>query len=280
MAMTRQAAERSATERLEWLARAGYAARGLVYVMVAGLVLLGSVGGGSPDSKSALQLLLDQPFGRIWLGLVAVALIGFVLWRLMQAIANADNHPENAKGYVARAGMLVSAITYSGLAFYAVSHALQMGGGGSGDGSRSWTAWLMRQPFGPYLVGIVGLCILGAGLALIFKGIGRRYRRFLSLDAHLHPALDLACVFGLVAKGVVFLIVASFFLYAAFAVDPDQAGSTADALTWVRQLPFGAALYILLGLGLLSFGLYGFIEARYRRVQPPSLQQARQAMPI
>jgi hypothetical protein len=268
------------TEKLVWLARAGYAARGLVYVLVALMALLGSLGGGSPDSQSALQMVLSQPLGRVWLGIIAVALVGFVLWRIMQSVANADGHPDAAKGYVVRTGMLVSAVTYSGLAIYAGSRALSMGSGGSGGGSQAWTTWLMQQPFGRYLVGFVALCILGAGIAHIVKGIRRSYHRYLSFDAPHHPSLDLFCVYGLVAKGVVFLIIASFFGYAAFVVDPNQAGSMSDALTWIRRLPFGASLYVLMGLGLFSFGIYGFIEARYRRVRPPSMRQARRAMPI
>ena len=267
------------SNKFEWMARAGYAARGLVYVLVGAMAVLGSIGGGSPDSKSALQMVLSQPFGRIWLGFIGICLIGFIIWRLAQSLANADNHPAEMKGYVIRAGLLVSAITYGGLAIFAVTHALLMGSNGSGSGSRSWTAWLMQQPFGRYLVGIVGLCILGAGTAHIIKGIKRRYHRYLAFDARLHPALDMSCVYGLVAKGIVFLIIGVFFAYAAFTVDPDQAGSMADALTWVRQLPFGGLLYLAIGLGLACFGIYGFVEARYRRVASPDLDQARRSIP-
>lgn len=267
------------SEKFEWMARAGYAARGLVYVLVGMMAVLGSIGGGSPDSESALQMVLSQPFGRIWLGFIGLCLIGFIVWRLAQSLANADNHPADLKGYVVRAGLLISAITYSGLALFAVTHALMMSTGQSGGDSSSWTEWLMQQPYGRYLVGIVGLCILGAGAAHIVKGIRRSYHRYLAFDANLHPALDSCCVFGLVAKGIVFLIIAVFFLYAAFMIDPDQAGSMADALTWVRQFPLGGVLYLAIGLGLACFGIYGFVEARYRRVAPPSLDQARRSIP-
>ncbi|MFD1744592.1 DUF1206 domain-containing protein [Rhizobium helianthi] len=268
------------TRKLELLARAGYAARGLVYLLVGLMAILGSLGGGSPDSKSALQLVLGQPLGRVWLGIAAIAMVGFILWRLLQALGNADHHPDDLKGYVVRAGLLVSAATYGGLAIFAARHALNLGGQASGDGSRSWTAWLMQQPFGRYLVAFVALCILGAGVAHIVKALTRGYHRYLSFDARTHSGLDLFCVYGLVAKGCVFLIISVFFFYAAFTVDPDQAGSMADALSFVRQLPFGAILYVLMGLGLCSFGFYSFIEARYRRVVPPSLAEARSAMPI
>lgn len=268
------------TRKLELFARAGYAARGLVYVLVGLMALLGSLGGGSPDSKSALQLVLSQPLGRVWLGIVAVAMVGFILWRLIQAVSNADHHPDNLKGYVVRAGLLVSAITYGGLAIFAGGHALELGGGGSGDGSKSWTAWLMQQPLGRVLVAIVAACILGAGIAHIVKAVTRGYHKYLSFDARAHSTLDIFCVFGLIAKGCVFLIISTFFFYAAFTVDPAQAGSMADALTWVRQLPFGGLLYVLMGLGLGSFGLYSFVEARYRKITPPSMAEARGALPI
>lgn len=267
------------SNKFEWMARAGYAARGLVYVLVGLMALLGSIGGGSPDSESALEMVLSQPFGRIWLGLIGLFLVGFIVWRLAQSLANADNHPAELKGYVIRLGLLVSAITYTGLAIFAVTHALLMGSQEAGNGSQSWTAWLMQQPYGRYLVGAVGLCILGAGAAHIVKGFRRSYHRYLAFDANLHPAVDTCCVYGLVAKGVVFLIIGVFFLYAAFMIDAEQAGSMSDALTWVRQLPFGGVLYLAIGLGLACFGIYGFVEARYRRVAQPSLEQARRSIP-
>jgi hypothetical protein len=267
--------------KLEWLARSGYAARGTVYALIAGMALLSSFGGGKPDSKSAMQVLLNQPFGRIWLGLVGVGLVGFIVWRVIQAVFNTDHHPDDFKGYGIRGVLLVGAATYTGLALFALGHAFQLGGGaGSSDGGNSWTAWLMSQPFGRYLVGLVALAILGGGIAQIVRGATRGYRKYFEAGWGDRKVLDAICMYGLVARGVVFLIVGGFFLYAAFTVDSQQAGSTGDALTWVRQLPFGGALYILAAVGLFAFGAYGFIEARYRMVNPPSIRQARQALAV
>lgn len=264
--------------RFEWLARFGYAARGIVYVLVGGMALLSSFGGGEADQESALQMVLDQPFGWIWLGLIGVGLIGFIVWRLAQSILNADGQENNAKGYLIRGAMFVSAATYTGLASYAIGHALSLSfGSGSGNSKESWTAWLMQQPFGRYLVAIVGLAVLGAGVAQIAKGIAKRYRRYLRLSPAEHRVLDLTCAYGLAARGVVFLIVGSFFLYAAWAVDPAQAGSTADALAWVRRMPMGALLYGLIAVGLIAFGAYGLIEARYRIVRAPAISDAKRA---
>jgi hypothetical protein len=265
--------------KLEWLARSGYAARGIVYVLIAGMASLSTLGGGEPDSNSALQIVLEQPFGQIWLGLIGIGLIGFILWRVAQSILNTDRHQHDAKGYLVRAGLLVSAATYTGLAVYAMGQALHLGFGAAPSGAReSWTAWLMQQPFGRYLVAGVGLAIIGAGCAQAAKGIKRGYLRFFESGFEQRAVLNGICTYGLVARGVIFLIIGGFFIYAAFAVDPNQAGGLADALAWVRQLPFGAILYGLAAIGLFAFGLYGLIEARYRIVQPPSMDRPLRAM--
>jgi hypothetical protein len=256
----------------QWLARSGYAARGIVYVLVSGLALYSSVGGGgNPDSKSALQAVLEQPLGRIWLGLIAVGLLGFIAWRLTQALANADGHPDTLKGYGVRFGLLVSALVYSSLAVYAASMALSIGGSSGSDGEAQLSSWLIEQPFGRYLIAGVGIAVVGAGIAQIIKGVGHGYRKYLTIPSTAGTAIDWICVYGLSARGVVFLITGVFFIYAAFAADPDQAGGIAEALAWVRQLPFGAILYAVAALGLLAFGIYGFVEAAYRRIRPPSI---------
>ncbi len=265
--------------KFEHLARFGYAARGIVYVLVGGMALLSSVGGGRTDQESALKMVLDQPFGWIWLGLIGLGLIGFIVWRLAQALLNADGHPDDAKGYVIRGGMLISAITYTGLASYALQNALQLSLGGGSDNSReTWIAWLMQQPFGRFLIAAIGLAIIGAGAAQIIKGLRRRYLKYVPISPAQNRVLDLACVYGLAARGVVFFIIGSFFIYAGWASDAGQTGSTAEAMAWVRQLPFGGLLYAFIALGLFAFGAYGLIEARYRIVRSPASSEAKRGL--
>jgi len=265
--------------KFEYLARFGYAARGIVYVLVGGMALLSSFAGGQTDQESALRMVLSQPLGWIWLGLIGLGLIGFIVWRLAQALLNADGHPNEAKGYLIRGGMLISAITYTGLASFAIQNALQLSfGGGSGNSKESWIAWLMQQPLGQFLIGVIGLAIIGAGAAQIIKGVRRRYLKYVAISPQQHRILDLACVYGLAARGVVFLIIGSFFVYAAWAFDADQTGSTAEAMAWVRQLPFGGVLYAIVALGLFAFGAYGLIEARYRIVRSPALSEAKRGL--
>jgi len=253
---------------LIWLSRSGYAARGLVYVLVAGLALSSSIGGGEPNSKSALNVVLGQPFGRVWLGVITVGLFGFIAWRFVQSLANSDGHPATLKGYGIRVALLISAVTYSSLAIYAASLALAFDKQGGSEGEATLAAWLFEQPFGRYLVTGVGLAIVGAGAAQIVKGVGHGYRKYLEIPDTARTAVDWICLYGLAARGGVFIITGMFFIYAAFTVDPGQAGGISEALSWVRQLPFGAGLYAIAAVGLLAFGIYGFVEAAYRRIRP------------
>lgn len=268
------------TSKFEWLARAGYAARGVVFLLISGLALFSSFGGGRPDTRNALDSLLQQPFGRIWLGLIGLGLAGFVAWRLAQSLADADNHGPGWKSVAIRAALFGSAATYAGLAIYAFAHALANDSGGGGNGEESMAAWAMSQPFGRFLAAAIGLGFVIGGCVTAYKGFSQRFRRYLKLPGDRNGPLALLSIYGLAARGVLFAIVGIFFTYAAFSLDPQQAGSTADALEWIRQLPFGAFLYLVVAAGLAAFGLYNFVEARYRIVDAPTLEKARHSLPV
>ncbi|BBI51576.1 hypothetical protein HORIV_39970 [Vreelandella olivaria] len=100
-------------------ARMGYASRGIVYVLVGGLAALAAFGQGgqTEGSRGALERLLTAPFGNVLLGLIAVGLLGYAMWRTIQAVKDADHHGNGAKGLAIRAGLLASAITHTLLAF-------------------------------------------------------------------------------------------------------------------------------------------------------------------
>jgi Domain of Unknown Function (DUF1206) len=262
------------------LARAGYGARGIVFLLVAGLALFSTFAGGRADTQSALQAILQQPFGRIWIGLIGLGLAGFVVWRVAQSLANADGQDDDMKGYAIRAALFGSAVTYAGLALTALGMALQMSGGGGSGGEEGLAAWVMAQPFGRYLAGIIGIGFVIGGVVTAMKGIKRRFGRYLELDTEKNSPAVLVSIYGLVARGAVFGIVGVFFVYAAFTVDPQQAGGMADALAWVHGLPFGGLIYAVVALGLAAFGLYNFVEARYRRISAPEVANIRRQLPL
>ena len=251
------------------VARSGYAARGIVYLIIGGLAVLAAVGNGggkTVGSKGALATLAHEPLGGAALIVIALGLFGYALWRGVQAILDADDHGTDLKGLVIRAGLMVSAITHALLGIYAISLPFTVGAGSGGSGSKGAVAWLLHQPFGVYLLAIAGACIAGAGLAQIWKGITGQFRKRLAMHPHLMNSLSPVCAFGLSARGIVFVIIGGFILYAAYTYDPEQAGGLADALTWLRTQSYGQVLFMVIATGLLSFGAYSLIEAVWRRV--------------
>lgn len=267
------------SNKFELLARWGYAARGVVYVILGAIALTGASagGGGEASTEGALSTLLQQPFGRILLAAVAIGLVGYVLWRFAQAIFDADGMGTGIKGYAARAAQLAAGIANLSLAAAAVSLVVANSGGSGSSGEVGLTAWLMQQPFGRFLVGAVGLTIIVAGLVQAWRGVSGKYRERVKLPPEHEAVLHPLSAFGLAARGVLLAVTGVFFIFAAVAVDPNQSGGLAEGLEWIRQLPFGPYLYGLAAAGLISFGLYSFIEGRYRVVNAPDAGDVKRA---
>lgn len=253
---------------LPLIAKAGYAARGVVYFIVGGFAVVAAVGegGSAPGTKGALMKLFATGFGATLLSLVAAGLFCHAVWRLWQSLADADRHGTDAKGLTVRGGLLVSALTHGALGVWAVSAALGSGGHRGSGGKEGFAAWLMGQPYGPWLVGAVGAAIIGAGIAHIVKGTTRGYEKWFDADEATMKLIRPVSTAGLLARGVVFLIAGGLFVYAGFTVDPDKAGGIHDALQWLHGLPYGPAVFMVIAVGLVCFGGYSLMEACWRRL--------------
>ena len=258
---------------LHFVARAGYAARGIIYVIVGGLAALAALGqgGGTTDSRGALSTVLSAPFGKFLLAAIALGLLGYAAWRAVQALLDVDDHGTGLKGVAIRSGLAVSAITHVALAFFAASLAMGWGtGGGSGNGSsQEWTAWLLGQPLGPWLVAAVGLVIAAVGVAHIVKAWRADFLRRFDMDSREREFISPISRFGLAARGVVFLLIGGFLITAAVQHDPSEARGLSGALQALQQQPFGWFLLAVLAVGLVAFGAYSLIESVYRRVVVP-----------
>jgi hypothetical protein len=259
--------QKGQSSAIEGAARVGYAARGVVYLFVGGLAVNAAVGGGgkTTGSKGAMVTMLQQPFGRFLLGGIALGLVGYSIWRFIQAIRDVDHHGTDAKGLAIRGGLLTSAVIHLGLAVYAA--ALLSGNGGSGDGqsSQTLTAHLMAQPFGRWLVGLAGVAVIGAGVAQIIKGWRAGYEKHMDLG-EARQWVAPVCRFGLVARGVVFVMSGFFLVVAAVRFDPQKARGLQGALESLQGQVYGPILLGVVALGLVAFGIYSILEMRYRRI--------------
>ena len=267
-------AANSIDSKLEWLARFGYSARGVIYLIIGGLAVMAAVdaGGQTTGSKGVLRVVLAQPFGQTLLAVIAAGLVGYAAWRFAQAVWDADGHGRDAKGLTIRAGLLVSSVTHVSLAFLAVSLIFGWSTGGSGKNTQGWTAWLLSLPLGRWLVGVLGLIVIGVGVAHLVKGWQAKFEKRFKRDYQNYKWISPVCRFGLISRGVVFLIIGGFFIVAALEFNSGEARGFQGALDALRQQPYGPWLLGVVALGLIAFGFYSIIESFYRRIDESAVE--------
>lgn len=256
---------------VEPLARAGYAARGAVYSLIGLLAMQTAFGSRAhaTDTRGVLQTVAEKSTALLWL--LALGLFGYALWRVVQGVLDTENKGTEPKGLAVRAGQVISGVIYGGLALAAVRIASGSGGGGAGGGSgtQGWTADLMTKPFGRWLVAIAGICVIVSGLAQIRRGWTEKFRQNLKEQEMNESERRLAVntgKAGLIARGVVFLLSGWFLIQAARRFDPSEATGLGGALEALARQPSGTWLLGLVALGLIAFGAYSILLARYRRI--------------
>jgi uncharacterized protein DUF1206 len=257
---------------VEPLARFGIASRGAVYALIGMLALqtaVGARGHQKTDTRTALQWVAQQSTALLWL--LALGLFGYALWRVVQGVLDPENKGSDPKGLAIRAGRVISGIIYGSLALAAVRIASGSGNvsGAGGGGTQGFTADLMTKPFGRWLVAIAGLCVIGSGLNQIWQGWTEKFRKKLKLqemDANEQKIALRTGKIGLISRGVVFLMSGWFLIQAALRFDPKEAQGLGGALEALARQPSGAWLLGLVALGLIAFGAYSILLARYRRI--------------
>lgn len=253
---------------IEPLARFGYAARGLVYLVLGILIVAGAgVSGSGSAMREAIDTLREQPFGQIILWLMVVGLAGYVAWRLVQAAFDTDKHGTGIKGVGIRAGLFISAATYATLALYTLTLLGVLGGGGQGGGGGGATTWLAAIIGARWVAAMLCVAFAVAAVAHFVKAFGRKYADHMVVDADKMTIIDPVSIVGLCARGAVFAALAALTFYRfRTAGGATSTPGLAEALSFIRGLPTGLILLTAMGIGLIAFALYSFIEARWRRI--------------
>lgn len=256
-------------ETVRNLFRAGYAAKGVVYAMVGLLGLLAAlgIGGETTDASGALETIASQPFGKILLGIVIVGLVGFVLWRIVQAVWDPDQLGTDSKGLAKRAGFLGSGLVYGALTYGAIRLLTRGESSGGGNAKQEWSAWLLEKPGGAVLLALIGLGVIALGCWQIYRAVTRKYLE--EYDVSKIPADQLRRVktisdIGLSARGVTFALIGGFVVVAAMQSDPGEIKGLGESLQALAQQPYGPVLLGLVSIGLVCYGVYCFFEAKFR----------------
>lgn len=260
---------------LTMLTRLGFAARGLLYVIIGVLVIRN---GRAEDPMGALELLANGS-GRTLLYLVIAGFCAYGLWRLSDAAFNIERHPDDNKGLRERLGAAASGLAHLFLAWQAVR--LLQGSknlsGGNGTADKAGSA--LQLPGGDLALEAAGLILLAVGVGQFIKAWKANFLDDLEPRMASQPWARWIGQGGYAARGLVFLISGVFLFGAGLKERAGEAGGMAEALTWLSS-PWD----VIVAAGLLLFGLYSLIEARFRVIHDVpvegAVRKARSKLPV
>lgn len=252
-----------------WIGRVGFAAMGSVHLMVGILAAMSVVNMASAGGTTgALVQIVRLPFGQGLLIAVAIGLLCYALWRLVQALLDTSGEGTTVRGVAKRIGYAAIGMIYLALARSAVS--LATGSGTTrGVSETSSTVWLLAQPFGQWLVGLTALAVATIGLVHFSMARTARVRRHLMLAEMSETVKRWGTWLGIVgfaARGVVFCIIGFFLAYAAWQSNAGEVRDFGGALATLEQQPYGVWLLGVVAIGLQCYGLFMLVEAKYRRM--------------
>lgn len=246
--------------RMETATRIGFAARGLMYLLIAFLALSS---GQTEDGAGALKTL-DGTGGRALLAVMALGFLAYGVWRLAEAFIDGEGHGSDAKGLAKRVGGGVSGVIHLGLGVYAAK--LAAGRPAESGGSEASAETALSLPGGEGLLMVAAVVLLVTAGVQFAKAVKGGFLKHLDTQAAAQAWVKWVGRAGYVARGVVFAITALFLWRAAQAADASQTGGIEAALDWLTGWP---RLALAAGLGL--FGVFSLVEARYRRINDPKV---------
>jgi hypothetical protein len=266
-----QAARDGAAEAAPWivrLARVGFAAKGIVYLVVGGAAVMAAAGagGGTTDSRGALGVIGGSTAGRGLLLVMGIGLVGYALWALLASALDAERRGNDMKSLATRIGQASRGLIYGALGVEAI-RLFATARPSSGDGAEHWTARVLALPFGRIAIGVAGASIIGYALYQLYRAAAKSLTRRMEAAAVSGETADRLIKigrFGIAARAVVFLVIGWFLIRAAYDADADRAGGIDESLAALASQPYGPVVLGLVAFGLMAYGVWEFVKARYR----------------
>jgi hypothetical protein len=242
------------------LTRLGFAARGLLYLMIGWLALRT---GRAEDSGGILDYL-STGAGRFVLAAMTLGFFAYGAWRLVDAWQDGSHHGGDLKGRGIRAVGAFSGLAHLSLGVAALLQLVGGSGGGGGDSGEEGARTALALPGGWLWLVVVAAILLWAGIAQLAKAWTLKFLRHLDCPGTTKSWIGWLGRAGFLARGIVFLVMSTLFWSAGQKESADAAGGLADAMA---ALP--GTLRMAVAAGLFLFGLFSLAEARYRKIETP-----------
>jgi Domain of Unknown Function (DUF1206) len=237
----------------ERVARGGFAASGVLHLLIAWIVLMLAFGqAGNADQSGALATLGAQPFGAVMLWIAAVGLAALGLWHVVEAVAEQDLKDRVKAGAVA--------VVHFALAVSTAKFALGSGKS-SGQQNAGLSATMMQSGWGKAVLFVVALGLIAVGGYHVYKGVTKRFLK--DLNGSGGTAVTAVGIAGYVAKGLVLAGAGVLVIVATVTADPAKASGVDAAVKTLGTAPFGKVLLVIAALGIAAYGAYNFVRSRH-----------------
>jgi hypothetical protein len=248
---------------IERLARFGMIAKGVVYILLGALAFMAAFGLGGASATEANQSnafleLKQKAGGTLLLAVLVAGLLCYCAWRFIQSFSG-DN-----KKNVKRVRYFFSGLAYTSLAYSALRLLLHNKKGS--DQQQQLTASFLSKPLGEVIVIAVAIILAVIGIYQVYYGLSEKYRKHvqeLNQREKIAQLLLASGKVGYLARGVVWLIISYLLFKATLQHDASQAGNTGKAFQFIEQSPLGSNFLGAIGLGLVTYGFFNFIRAKY-----------------
>ena len=257
---------------IEGAARIGLTAKGIVYALIGILSFMAAFELGSGDDKGgksqALKWIQEQSFGQVLLGLIAIGLLCYSIWRFVEAFMDTEDKGNDAKGLAVRARYVFSGLVYGASAYYAAKLLFGEASEEGNDTRETIAQKLLEQPFGQWLAGVVALGVMAVGVYQIYYSLSDKHRKKINeskVDRRVKETLLKTGKVGYIARGIVWLLIGYLFLKAAIQSDSSEAGGSDSAFSFLEN-EYGSWILGVVALGLLCYGIFMFVRARYQPI--------------
>lgn len=262
---------RDAAPWIEWMARVGFVAKGILYGTIGLFAAMAAMrmGGGVTDTRGAMAALVEAPLGRVLLLAMAIGLLGYAAWRVIEGVADPEQRGSDVKGIAVRSSFVVRGLAHAALGVSALMFAMgrRAGGAGNSEQGREATRTAFELPGGELLLYSAAAGIAAYGLYQLYRAVVAKLSKQLKVGemrGEAGPWVVWVSRLGIAARGIVFMAVGWTVFRAAQEHDPSEAGGIRQAFTVIED--WGRWPFAAVALGLIAYGVYNLLNARYRRI--------------
>jgi hypothetical protein len=246
------------SEKFSLRVRMGYAARGMVYILL-GYLAISSSRKASAGPEATFDLLQDVPLGAAVLYAAALGLLAYAAYKFIAAVGDLEHHGAHAKGIAQRVGYFASGLAHTVLAWTSFDFARGDKQSSTGDHTDQAAITLLSWDLGAIALGLIGL---GFVLGAAFQARSAFTAQFmLTVAANAPTAICWIGRIGHGARAVVFLLIGWSAIKSAWLHSGAEMKGLGGALTSLRE---NGGLYTAVAIGLLMFGLFSLIVARFQ----------------